>query len=49
MRNACLGNQIGAEGARALAESLKVNQTVTKIVLSSECESGDSEDMWRKL
>ena len=30
------GNRISAEGARALAEALKVNHAVTKIDLSCE-------------
>ena len=33
---ACVGNHIGAEGGRAMAEALQVNRTVTQIVLSGE-------------
>ena len=33
----CVDNEIGDEGVRPVAESLKVNHTVTQIVLSGEC------------
>ena len=38
-RGAAAGNEIGAAGAAAIAEALKVNQTVTTIALSSACRA----------
>ena len=37
---ACAVNDIGSEGARALADALKVNHTVTEMDLGGECSSG---------
>ena len=37
-------NEIEADGARAIAEALKVNRTVTNVDLSRTCWSGDGED-----
>ena len=31
----CSGNQVGVEGARALGDALKVNSTLTTLVLDS--------------
>ena len=31
----CSGNQVGVEGARALGDALKVNSTLTTLVLHS--------------
>ena len=36
-------NHIGVEGARAVAEALKVNQTVTQVHLGGTCQSGSGE------
>ena len=33
------GNEIGAEGAMALAENLKVNHTISQLWLSGVCDS----------
>ena len=38
------GNEIGADGARAVAETLKVNQIVAQIVLSSKCNDLNEND-----
>ena len=38
------GNEIGADGAREVAKTLKTNQTVAQIVLSSKCNDLNEND-----
>ena len=38
------GNEIGAEGARALSEALKTNTTLQSLVLESEQEGSQKDD-----
>ena len=44
------GSGIGAEGAKAMSEMLRVNTTLTSLNLNSEDEHGGGKrDIWRKL
>ena len=42
-------DELGDEGARAVAEMLQVNQTVTEINLGGKFGGGNGEDMWNEL
>ena len=46
MPSACVDNRIGADGVQAIAEALRVNQTVAQIDLKSMCRSDDGEHAW---
>ena len=44
----CVDNQIGADGARAVAEALNMNQTVAQIKLRRTCWSGNGGEIFRE-
>ena len=44
MTRACLGNRIGAEGMKSVAEALRVNQTVAQLDLKRKCLNDNGEE-----
>ena len=49
MARTCVGDELGDEGARAVAEMLQVNQTMTEINLGGKFGGGNGEDTWNEL